>query len=231
MYKLKLSRRDKKKLFRLRWVFVAAAVLAAAGVIWLAWIRPIQQQANISSFEECVAAGNPVQESYPEVCLAKDGDRFVNVKQKEAREASLAQNKLAPPSNSALLKLDIEEWNVRVPLTMESFDLSYAYLDTGDDQVVHFSYKRLLELDACRGDIGLTLRRSFLKRNPPYTESNPAPIAQVDKAYFYPEYAAEPCYDPGNAEQAAVVKEIAGDKTLIQATADLLTKLTALPKQ
>ena len=35
---------------------------------------------TINSFEDCVDAGNPVQESYPEVCTA--GDRsFVNTTQ------------------------------------------------------------------------------------------------------------------------------------------------------
>lgn len=33
-------------------------------------------QPNITSYQECVDAGYPVQESYPEVCVTPDGDSF-----------------------------------------------------------------------------------------------------------------------------------------------------------
>lgn len=36
---------------------------------------------GIDSFAECVAAGNPVQESYPETCTTKDGKHFTNPSQ------------------------------------------------------------------------------------------------------------------------------------------------------
>ena len=37
-----------------------------------------QQPVNtVSSFEECVAAGNPVMESYPRQCRSKNGELFV----------------------------------------------------------------------------------------------------------------------------------------------------------
>jgi len=36
---------------------------------------------EINSFDECVAAGNPVLESYPEQCRTKDGQSFVNDQQ------------------------------------------------------------------------------------------------------------------------------------------------------
>ena len=32
---------------------------------------------SINSFEECVEAGNPVMESYPEQCRTEDGKHFV----------------------------------------------------------------------------------------------------------------------------------------------------------
>lgn len=37
---------------------------------------------TINSFEECAAAGNPVQESYPERCVTPEGKAFVNTKAK-----------------------------------------------------------------------------------------------------------------------------------------------------
>lgn len=36
------------------------------------------QTAAVDSFESCKAAGNPIQESYPEVCAAKDGKSYPN---------------------------------------------------------------------------------------------------------------------------------------------------------
>jgi hypothetical protein len=33
-------------------------------------------QASINSFEECAQSGNPIQESYPEVCRTPDGKSF-----------------------------------------------------------------------------------------------------------------------------------------------------------
>ena len=39
------------------------------------------KSAPITSFAECVAAGNPVQESYPERCVTSDGTAFTNPEQ------------------------------------------------------------------------------------------------------------------------------------------------------
>ncbi len=48
----------------------------AATLVWLLWVHPAKGQANVNSFDACVAAGNPVQQSYPEVCITKDGHHF-----------------------------------------------------------------------------------------------------------------------------------------------------------
>ncbi len=232
MYRLKLSRREKKKLLQARWVFILLALLVLMLVVWLAWIRPIQNESKVRSFDECVAAGNPVQETYPEVCLIKNGKRFVNPKQHDAHAASLdGQDDLIPPSDPALLILDIDEWGARIPLTINTFDLTYAYVEDGGNEFVRLTYKRLIQMDVCKGDIGITLTRSYAQHSPPYTRKRPAPTAQIDKAYFYVEYDEKPCYDPKNAEQMNLVKTIAGDKTLTQSTMSLLTKMTAIPKQ
>lgn len=39
--------------------------------------QPSPDTQVIASFEECVAAGNPILESYPEQCITEDGDLFV----------------------------------------------------------------------------------------------------------------------------------------------------------
>lgn len=53
-------------------------VLALLFVVWAAWILPKNRESTIDSFEECVDAGYPVQESYPEVCAVPNGKRFPN---------------------------------------------------------------------------------------------------------------------------------------------------------
>lgn len=49
-----------------------------------------------NSFEECVAAGNPVMESYPERCRTPDGKTFENERQRSG-ESSAAPALLPPP--------------------------------------------------------------------------------------------------------------------------------------
>lgn len=229
MYKLRLSRREKKKLLRSKWLIVIVALLCVGFVVWLIWIRPIQKETTISTFDECVRAGNPIQETYPEVCLTKHGKRFVNPRQQQAHQESLTgSEELVPPSNPALLKLDMEEWGVQIPLTLQTFDLTYTYIKNSGIEQVTFTYKRLLQLNVCKGDIGLVLTRSTMQHQPPFTDTNPAPIAQLGTNYFYAIYASKPCYDINNVDQATLVKAIAGEKSLVQATADLLSSLRAV---
>jgi hypothetical protein len=50
-------------------------LIIVAGVFF--WQNQPVNQVVISNFEECVAAGNPVMESYPEQCRTADGQLFV----------------------------------------------------------------------------------------------------------------------------------------------------------
>ncbi len=59
---------------RIRNVLAIIFALIAITGFWALYQRETK---SITSFEECAAAGNPVMESYPEVCLTKDGKRFV----------------------------------------------------------------------------------------------------------------------------------------------------------
>lgn len=70
------SKRERTKLARAEVLLVVLAVLGIGITVWLAWLRPAQKSAGIDSFNECVAAGYPVQESFPEVCITPDGQRF-----------------------------------------------------------------------------------------------------------------------------------------------------------
>ena len=60
------------------WLAVAFVVAAAAGYGVMAWYLQSQATAiaDIDSYEECVEAGYPVMESYPEQCATPDGTTF-----------------------------------------------------------------------------------------------------------------------------------------------------------
>jgi hypothetical protein len=233
MYKLKLSRYEKKQLLKAKWLILLIAVAGLAAVVWLAWVRPIQHAAKVNSFADCVRAGNAVQQTYPEVCLTKDGSRFVNPVQEQAHNDTRKRQatEVARPTQAGPLYLELEEWDVRVPLTDKTFDLMYSYFEDGISERLIFGYKRLLQAGFCKNDIGLTLTRSGLPNEPPYTPDKPAPTAQVGMFYYYVAYGGSPCYDTENAAHMALVKEIAGDQSLTQATTALLAKLEATPVQ
>lgn len=59
-------------------VIVILAVIAGCGYYLY---QNSEKKQSISSFQECADAGYPVQESYPEVCVTKDGKRFPNPEQ------------------------------------------------------------------------------------------------------------------------------------------------------
>lgn len=228
MYKLKLSRREKKELALSKWLLIILAVIGLLVTVWLAWIRPAQQNSGIDTFEECKAAGNPIQESYPEVCMTKDGKRFVNPEQSAAHEQSLnGQDTLVPPTDPNALYLEIPEWKVQVPLTMNTFDLTYSYLEDGLQDRVTFAFKRLTQSKVCAGDAGVTLTRSTAKHQPPYSPANPEPAAQVGNYYYYAAYAGSPCHDPENPQQEALVRRIAPEQSLAQTIGALLKNLQA----
>ena len=232
MYKLKLSRKERKELALSKWLLVGLALLGIFVVIWLAWIRPAQREASISSFDECKAAGNVIQESYPEVCLAKDGKRFVHPGQAQAHQDNqTGDDKLEPPTDPNRLYLDIDEWGVRLPLTTQTFDLVYTYFEDGLSDRANFTFRRLIQADLCQTDAGAALSRSATKNEPPYDATHQAPIAHVGTYYYYAAYAGSPCYDPENADQVALVKQIAGDQSLTQAIGKLFEKLEAIPAE
>ncbi len=51
---------------------IVVVIIAIVGAGIFAWQVDKEKQASVNSFEECVAAGNPVMESWPEQCRAGD---------------------------------------------------------------------------------------------------------------------------------------------------------------
>lgn len=56
----------------IHFLILIVLIIVLAGGFW--WVK---HHKNINSFETCTKSGNPVQLSYPEVCVTKDGKRFV----------------------------------------------------------------------------------------------------------------------------------------------------------
>src|SRR3989344_780081 len=60
-------------------ISVAVIALLLLGSIIALNISPKSQTPEINSFEECVFAGYPVLETYPEQCKTPDGKTFVRI--------------------------------------------------------------------------------------------------------------------------------------------------------
>jgi hypothetical protein len=59
---------------------------------WEEYCEEFKEQFTIDSFEDCVAAGNPVMESYPRQCMTKDGVSYTEEEfQKAKPKYDLAQ--------------------------------------------------------------------------------------------------------------------------------------------
>jgi hypothetical protein len=106
-----MNEREKKELAVSKIVLLVLAFIGILAVIWLAWIHPSSKNKTdssaVTSFATCIKAGNPVQDSYPETCVAKDGKHFTN-----------------PGQN--IQRLAIKEWNTDV-LVNGVRDAYYTY--------------------------------------------------------------------------------------------------------
>jgi len=73
-------------------IYYLVGLTALAGlVVWL-WQKP--GLSEINSFEDCVKAGYPVMESFPEQCKTPDGRTFINEKQTMETELKIEDLKL-----------------------------------------------------------------------------------------------------------------------------------------
>lgn len=57
------------------WIGIICILILLIGIFWTR-NKPTESDTPVTTFEECVAAGNPVMESYPEQCRSKDGQVF-----------------------------------------------------------------------------------------------------------------------------------------------------------
>jgi flagellar basal body-associated protein FliL len=77
-----MNEKEKKELALTEIILIILAIIGLAAMVWFAWIKPSNETAGISSYEACAEAGNPIQDSYPSVCVTSDGKRFVNPDEK-----------------------------------------------------------------------------------------------------------------------------------------------------
>lgn len=225
---IKLNPKERRKLAISEIVIIALAIVGLGVVAWLAWFRPSVTQHTINSYQACVEAGNPVQDSYPSVCTTKDGVRFTNPDQlpqgaqTPPPAGQVTDQAPAPPVDGEYLT--ITEWQVHAPLPAEYNDLKYTYVQTDLGERTSFTFKRLEDIGICKNDLGVSMTRSTTKNEAPFNIDNPEPIAQAGDYYYYLAYGGSPCYDPENTGHMKVVDTINGGK-LTDAVKQTLKKL------
>lgn len=61
------------------------AIVMVLLLAWVIWQMRGRKAIQVNSYMECVEAGYPLQQSFPEVCRAPDGRSFINPAQKAPR--------------------------------------------------------------------------------------------------------------------------------------------------
>lgn len=80
------------------WYFISGRLAPHTDIAIPTTSDPIQ---NISNFDDCVAAGFPIQESYPEQCRTDDGRNFTNTRsQQPAADTDGAPPEIIPEEAS-----------------------------------------------------------------------------------------------------------------------------------
>lgn len=165
----------------------------------------------ITNFEQCVAAGNPIMESYPEQCAA-NGKTYSNPNQK-------VEN--TPTSNNKKY-LEIKEWGIRFSLEDVIKD-AYYHVFPDRPLYVYFSTESLRNIDECSADqtslAGLgrfkendtdELRGGLMKTS--YPDS-----PKVGEYYYYMSGAQARCTD----DEAAQKKATDGRAAFLKAEASI----------
>lgn len=100
------------KLGKLEIGLIALVILGVIGVGVYSWRTGEKKEQAINSFADCVAAGNPVMQSFPEQCAA-NGQTFTNTEWE-------------PPVDFVPDQLTITDWGVKIMLTDPIMDANYV---------------------------------------------------------------------------------------------------------
>lgn len=87
-------------------IIASAIVILAAGYFWYFFFKGTFQKIQPASFEECVAAGYPIAESYPRQCFTPDGKGFVEIIKQPV------QQPFPPSSDATVPESTVEKENV-----------------------------------------------------------------------------------------------------------------------
>lgn len=71
---------------KVAWLLIVLIVIIGVAGYWFV----IQKDRNISTYDQCMKAGNKAQETYPRSCVTKDGHSFT--------EPISPDDRLVPPS-------------------------------------------------------------------------------------------------------------------------------------
>lgn len=152
----------KYELGRLEVAFIIIILLTLVGAGLYAWRLGRDKEHSINSFAECVAAGNPVMESYPEQCAA-NGRTFTNPDQSPVQP---------PESEGTSTGLDLETDKAAILSSLTAYcqangaavtnELTDQLKANMEDSALFVQSGRFARLAATCGEGGF---RAFLSRN------------------------------------------------------------------
>lgn len=138
---------------------IIVLVLALIGALgWIFWQNFATKTGKVSNYKECTKAiDSKLQESYPEVCVTKDGQRFVNPDQKAEKSGAGASDKTTIKTKTLVmntvfangLSLEYpENWQIshvksanNAPAKVGAFN-SDEYILTSPDSSIDLSIKQ-----------------------------------------------------------------------------------------
>ncbi len=131
----------------------------------------IDTYSSVDSFEECVAAGNPVMESYPEQCAA-NGTTYSNPTQKIDEVSAEAS------------QLVLSELGVQFDVPPELSSL-YYYQDPTVPNAVYFSLQELKETDCAADKVSVAALARYTMEE--LSERDPADLDELPyiNGYYY----------------------------------------------
>ncbi|HSX17593.1 MAG TPA: hypothetical protein VLH86_05855 [Patescibacteria group bacterium] len=124
-----MNSKERRELAISEIVLIVIGVIGLVAVLWIAWFKPLDRDAGVNSYATCAAAGNIIQDSYPSVCVARNGKRYSNPDEKIQKIPGANEQQMQPvPAEQHLI---ITEWRVQLPLTKGIVDASYTISSEG----------------------------------------------------------------------------------------------------
>lgn len=176
-------------------VLILVLVLLAGAFAWRAGQN---KEAEINSFAECVAAGNPVMESYPERCAA-NGQSWSNPDQVIPEATSEDEAK----------EMVINELGVKFELT-DDLDGLYYYIDPERPNAAYFSIEEFKGTDCSAEQISIAALSRSTNDDIAADEllaSSKDFMKQIGEYYYLAQGAQAACsQDPAVQTRAGIIR-------------------------